>query len=105
MFLYFLQRKGFLDNDMDYLQNRMREVQKLYGKGKFYTFYTSFLLPLFQEAIGSPRWDSLSPELKNLVGRVPYLNGGVFAHHQLEKEHTIELDDDIFTDIFEIFRR
>ena len=105
MFLYFLQRKGFLDNDMDYLQNRMRDVQKLYGKGKFYTFYTDFLLPLFQEAIGSPRWDSLSPELKNLVGRVPYLNGGVFAHHQLEKEHTIELDDDIFTDIFEIFRR
>ena len=105
MFLYFLQRKGFLDNDMDYLQNRMRDVQKLYGKGKFYTFYTSFLLPLFQEAIGSPRWDSLSPELKSLVGRVPYLNGGVFAHHQLEKEHTIELDDDIFVDIFEIFRR
>jgi hypothetical protein len=105
MFLYFLQRKGFLDNDMDYLQNRMLEVQKLYGKGKFYTFYSSFLIPLFQSAIGSPRWESLSPELKKLVGRVPYLNGGVFAQHPLEKEHTIELDDDIFTDIFAIFRR
>ena len=105
MFLYFLQRKGFLDNDMDYLQNRMQEVQKLYGKGKFYTFYSSFLIPLFQSAIGSPRWESLSPEMKQLVGRVPYLNGGVFAQHPLEKEHTIELDDDIFTDIFEIFRR
>jgi hypothetical protein len=105
MFLYFLQRKGFLDNDMDYLQNRMNEVQKLYGKGKFYTFYSSFLIPLFQSAIGSPRWESLSPEMKSLVGRVPYLNGGVFAQHPLEKEHTIELDDDIFTDIFAIFRR
>jgi len=105
MFLYFLQRKGFLDNDMDYLQNRMLEVQKLYGKGKFYTFYSSFLIPLFQSAIGSPRWESLSPEMKKLVGRVPYLNGGVFAQHPLEKEHTIELDDDIFTDIFAIFRR
>jgi hypothetical protein len=105
MFLYFLQRKGFLDNDMDYLQNRMLEVQKLYGKGKFYTFYSSFLIPLFQSAIGSPRWESLSPELKKLVGRVPYLNGGVFAQHPLEKEHTIELDDEIFTDIFAIFRR
>ena len=105
MFLYFLQRKGFLDNDMDYLQNRMLEVQKLYGKGKFYTFYSSFLIPLFQSAIGSPRWESLSPEMKKLVGRVPYLNGGVFAQHPLEKEHTIELDDDIFTDIYAIFRR
>ena len=105
MFLYFLQRKGFLDNDMDYLQNRMLEVQKLYGKGKFFTFYTSFLIPLFREAIGSPRWDALSPELKKLVGRVPYLNGGVFAHHQLEIEHVIELDDDIFSDIFEVFRK
>ena len=105
MFLYFLQRKGFLDNDTDYLQNRMLEVQKLYGKGKFYTFYSSFLIPLFQSAIGSPRWESLSPEMKKLVGRVPYLNGGVFAQHPLEKEHTIELDDDIFTDIFAIFRR
>ncbi len=103
MFLYFLQRKGFLDNDTNYLQNRMLEVQKLYGKGKFYTFYTSFLLPLFQEAIGSPRWDALSQELKRLVGRVPFLNGGVFAHHQLEKEHTIELEDEIFTDIFRVF--
>jgi len=105
MFLYFLQRKGFLADDMDYLQNRMRDVQKLYGKGKFYTFYSSFLIPLFQSAIGSPRWESLSPEMKKLVGRVPYLNGGVFAQHPLEKEHTIELDDDIFTDIFAIFRR
>jgi hypothetical protein len=105
MFLYFLQRKGFLDNDMDYLQNRMNEVQKLYGKGKFYTFYSSFLIPLFQSAIGSPRWESLGPEMKKLVGRVPYLNGGVFAQHPLEKEHTIELDDDIFNDIFAIFRR
>lgn len=105
MFLYFLQRKGFLNNDMDYLQSRMREVQKLYGKGKFYTFYSSFLIPLFQSAIGSPRWESLSPEMKQLVGRVPYLNGGVFAQHPLEKEHTIELDDDIFSDIFAIFRR
>ena len=105
MFLYFLQRKGFLDNDMDYLQNRMLEVQKLHGKGKFFTFYTSFLIPLFREAIGSPRWDALSPELQKLVGRVPYLNGGVFAHHQLEIEHVIELDDDIFSDIFEVFRK
>jgi hypothetical protein len=105
MFLYFLQRKGFLDNDQNYLENRMRSVQNLYGKGNFYTFYSSFLIPLFTSAIGSPRWESLSTEMKSLVGRVPYLNGGVFAQHPLEKMHTIELDDDIFNEIFGVFQR
>jgi hypothetical protein len=41
MFVYFIQRKGFLDNDPDYLKNRLKLVQQRQGRGQFHTFYRS----------------------------------------------------------------
>jgi hypothetical protein len=38
MFIYFIQKKGFLDGDLDYLRNRLRTVQERKGKDKFLTF-------------------------------------------------------------------
>ena len=35
MFVYFIQKKGFLDGDTNYLQNRMRQVREIRGKDKF----------------------------------------------------------------------
>ena len=53
MFVYFIQRKGFLDGDRDYLRNRLNRCQKEQGKDKFYTFYRYFLLRLFHEGFGN----------------------------------------------------
>ncbi len=47
MFLYFLQKKGFLDNDTDYLRNRLASTTS-----KGVEFYRDFLIPLFHNAIG-----------------------------------------------------
>ena len=50
MFVYFIQKKGFLDGDENYLQNRMSQVQQAAGKGQFHSFYRRFLRRLFHDA-------------------------------------------------------
>ncbi len=52
MFVYFIQKKGFLDGDRDYLKNRLKIVQENRGKGNFQTFYRLFLIRLFHEGFG-----------------------------------------------------
>ena len=102
MFLYFMQRKQFLDSDLNYLRNRLERVQSMRGSGQFYTFYRHFLLPLFEEGLDSDLPIS-DPELAALVGSVPYLNGGIFGTHQLETAHPIDVPDESFESIFEFF--
>ncbi len=101
MFIYFIQKKGFLDSDRDYLRNRLRRMQEMKGRDKFHSFYRYFLLRLFHEGLGQQQH---SPELEKLLGRVPYLNGGLFDIHELERENrNIEIEDKAFERIFAFF--
>ncbi|MBI2311717.1 MAG: Eco57I restriction-modification methylase domain-containing protein [Betaproteobacteria bacterium] len=104
MFVYFIQRKGFLDGDSDYLRNRLKRMREEHGKDKFYSFYRYFLLRLFHEGLGGRK---RSAELEKLVGRIPYLNGGLFDVHELEKDDrygkAIEIPDKAFERIFDFF--
>ena len=103
MFIYFIQKKGFLDNDKDYLKNRLYNIQKQKGKDKFYSFYRDFLRILFHGGLGTPE-DERSSDIKVLVGKVPYLNGGLFDEHQIEKEYPkINIPDAAFEKVFEFF--
>ena len=52
MFCYFIQKKGYLNGEANYLQNKLAECQKLKGKNNFYGFYRSFLLELFHNELG-----------------------------------------------------
>ena len=104
MFVYFIQRKGFLDGDPAYLRNRLSRMRAAHGKDKFYSFYRYFLLRLFHEALGSRERNA---DLERLVGRIPYLNGGLFEVHELEKSDrygtTIQIPDQAFERIFDYF--
>jgi len=104
MFVYFIQRKGFLDGDHDYLRNRLKRMRDEHGKDKFYSFYRYFLVRLFHEGFGGRK---RSAELEKLVGRIPYLNGGLFDVHELEKDDRygkdIEIPDKAFERIFDFF--
>ena len=106
MFVYFIQRKGFLDGDPNYLRNRLDRCQKEQGKDKFYTFYRYFLLRLFHEGFGKRRQDR-APDLEKLLGNIPYLNGGLFDVHELEKPERygkdIAIPDKAFERIFDYF--
>ncbi|MDX2109647.1 MAG: DNA methyltransferase [Verrucomicrobiota bacterium] len=105
MFLYFIQRKGFLAGDIDYLQNRLTKLQTAHGKDKFYTFYRFFLIKLFHGGLNTKQTERL-PEMESLLGRVPYLNGGIFDEHILERTyHDINISDVAFKAIFDFFGR
>ena len=105
MFVYFIQKKGFLDENRDYLQNRLKKVQEQKGRGKFLTFYRYFLMTLFHQGFATqPAYRKLDSDLKMLVGDVPYLDGGLFDLHELETKHPdIDIDDEAFEKIFDFF--
>ena len=105
MFVYFIQKKGFLDSDTDYLNNRLRLVQSRKGKGKFLSFYRYFLICLFHEGFSKqPDFRDVSPDLAELLGTVPYLNGGLFELHDLEQKHDkIDIPDEAFERLFAFF--
>jgi hypothetical protein len=106
MFVYFIQRKGFLDGDTQYLRNRLARCKSENGKDKFYSFYRLFLLHLFHAGFGMPR-KNRSPKLEKLLGNIPYLNGGLFDVHELEKPERygkdIQISDEAFEKVFEYF--
>lgn len=103
MFIYFMQRKGFMDSDPDYLRNRLAQVRQVAGPNKFYLFYSDFLLPLFHEGLGSPDRPVTHTELAPLIGDIPYVNGGIFSTHPLEAAHNIKVPDKAFETIFDLF--
>ena len=76
------------------------------GKDKFYSFYRYFLLRLFHEGFGKRRKDA-RPTSKSLLGSIPYLNGGLFDVHELEKPERygkdIQIPDKAFERIFDYF--
>jgi hypothetical protein len=101
MFIYFIQKKGFLDNDRNYLRNHLEVIQKERGRDKFYSFYRYFLLKLFHKGLGSK---NRTPELEKVLGKIPYLNGGLFQEHLIEQKYeNIEIPDKAFKDIFDFF--
>ena len=103
MFVYFVQKQGFLDGDVDYLRNRLLLVQSRRGSGRFQDFYREFLLRLFHEGLGQPESER-DPELADLLGRIPFLNGGLFDVHDLERDNPdITIPDEAFERVFSFF--
>ena len=103
MFVYFIQQKGFLDGNPNYLADRMQAVREKAGKGKFHTFYRQFLRRLFHEGLGQHK-KARGTDLSTLIGDVPYLNGGLFDVHELEVSHPdIDIPDEAFQRLFTFF--
>lgn len=98
MFIYFIQKKGFLDNNPDYLRSKLAETKK---RGRN-LFYAEFLCALFFKGLAE---QDRSAETRHLLGDVPCLNGGLFIRHQIEELHgkTIEVPDAAFEKLFDFF--
>lgn len=105
MFIYFMQRKGFLNDDPHYLRTSLIAVRELRGRNKFYLFYRDFLIPLFHNGLGSEGSVDVDPEMARIIGDVPYVNGGIFAPHHLEINNKITVPDEAFERIFTFFDR
>ncbi len=100
MFVYFIQKKQFLDGDENYLRSKLIESK---GKGQD-LFYTDFLCPLFFEGFAMNKKER-KPEMRRLLGDVPYLNGGIFQQHQIEIAYgkKIQISDAAFERVFDFF--
>jgi hypothetical protein len=102
MFCYFIQKKGFLDGNVNYLREKLIWCQQQRGEGKFFrSFYLQFLIHLFQDGLNDPKH---THEFEDVYGRIPYLNGGMFDQHQLERDYQdIDIADEAFERLFDFF--
>ena len=102
MFIYFLQKKGFIDNnDLDYLQHKL-EASQNQGRN---LFYANFLKLLFFEGFAKTE-DQRSAAARQVLGKIKYLNGGLFLPHKIEIDNpNIVISDKAFENILALFRR
>ena len=102
MFCYFIQKKGFLNGDPDYLQHKLQWVRKEQGEDRFFqSFYRGFLSDLFHDGLNAPLHNG---DFERKYGRIPYLNGGMFDEHQLERDYAdIDISDEAFIRLFNFF--
>ncbi|MEA2033435.1 MAG: type IIL restriction-modification enzyme MmeI [Euryarchaeota archaeon] len=90
IFLYFLQKKKWLNGDKKFVGSLLRRAEQ---ENK--NFYNDFLEPLFFEVLNEPR-----PNNDSQFGTIPYLNGGLF-----EKKYNfnVKLPNVIFHEIIDFF--
>ena len=107
MFIYFLQRKGFLDfqnnnsrdGDVLYLQHKLAESQRSSPN----QFYRRFLQLLFFEGFAKPE-EKRSVDARKALGNIRYLNGGLFLPHRIETANkNITIPDDFFERLLKLF--
>jgi hypothetical protein len=103
MFIYFLQKKGFLDGgNQNYLLEKLVASKATSGED---TYFPVFLKALFFEGFAKPEHER-SAEAKKLLGSIKYLNGGLFLPHAIELSNTeICIPDIAFENLFNLFQR
>lgn len=80
LFLEFVQHKGWLNGERRFLVDRLaRETRE--GR----EFFSGVLLPLFFECLNTPLHDRTLAARR--LGRIPYLNGGLFEPAPFERRH------------------
>ena len=99
LFLYFVQSKGWLDGRPDFLP-RAVDACLAHRRG----LHRHLLQPLFFGTLNRPR-----PERSAAMhgfGRIPFLNGGLFEPHALERRYRARIPDAAWRDAFDrLFER
>lgn len=85
LFLLFIEEKGWLDGDINYVENKYEEVASIENKH----VYKDFFEPLFFEALSQK--GTSEPES---LGQIPFLNGGLFERRGVEEN--VKIDEAFF---------
>jgi|GEM_PF-5457147 len=107
MFLYFLQRKGCLifNGRIDYLD----ALWQSYTPSDESSFYQTRLWSLFFLALSNEKSQDFSDARQAMepqIGRVPFLNGGLFDMEELDSRDGVDVPDDAIKSILtELFAR
>ena len=109
MFLYFIQRKGWLGGDREFLQT----FWESYGKSAASrdTFVEKWLNVLFFQAFNDrltsvPKY--FPEQVREAVAFAPYLNGGLFSPNELDRRcerFDAAIRDKRFQRVFDFFQR
>ena len=101
LFLYFVQAKGWLDGREDFLRI---EVDRCLASKR--SVQRHLLHPLFFGTLNRPV--GVRSASARHYGRIPFLNGGLFEPHFLERRHKLVIANpswrDVFDDLFERYR-
>ena len=112
MFVYFVSRKGWLSfgGDRDYLRALWRDyTANASGSEGEPNFRYDRLRPLFFGGLNNDGSEDLTayPDARRLIGKVPFLNGGLFEETDLDRRTDVTVPDDvirsIFNDLFDRF--
>ena len=115
MFIYFMSRKRWLaiNHDRDYLNALWRDYAAAEGEQK--NFYIDRLRPLFFAGLNNPKSQDHThhDSARELIGDVPFLNGGLFEQTALDRraehggDNAVTVPDAalrrIMTDLFDKF--
>ena len=100
LFLYFVQSKGWLDGRGDFLA---RAVDDCLQRGR--RLHRDLLRPLFFGTLNRPVHARSAAARR--FGAIPFLNGGLFEPHPLERQWHVDIPNavwrDAFDDLFERF--
>jgi len=104
LFLYFIQRKGWLGGDLQFLLTFWKAYQQ--SSQQKDTFFTHWLCVLFFEAFNK-RLSGKHPQFPDPIGKAlreaPYLNGGLFTRNLLDDKYSPCLPDAFFKELFDEF--
>jgi len=106
MFLYFIQRKGWLGGDKEFLQSFWDSYKKTDHEKD--GFFENWLKVLFFEAFnnrfhGGHRY--FPENIQSILATAPYLNGGLFSQNKLDTGHTFTITDTRFEQVYTFFER
>jgi type I restriction-modification system DNA methylase subunit len=105
VFLYFLQKKGWLGVALDgtWGTGSKSFLRELFNQDDSYdNFFNDILEPLFYEALAIERPDNVYPRLNT---KIPFLNGGLFepVGNYDWRNIDILIDNSVFNSIFDTF--
>jgi hypothetical protein len=106
MFIYFIQRKGWLANDCDFLLNFWKSYQRS-GQSQN-SFVENWLRVLFFEAFNNKfhgGHNYFPPEIKEALSLAPYLNGGLFTENKFDQEYKAVVSDHRFEQVLKFLER
>ncbi len=100
LFLYFVQSKGWLDGRTDFIA---RAVDDCLTRRR--PLHRDLMRPLFFGALNRPV--AQRGAIARRFGRIPFLNGGLFEPHALERQWSVEVPShawrNAFDNLFEAF--
>lgn len=102
LFTYFIQKKGFLNNDLNYLQTIYSKYKELKIGNNFYECVVS---PLFYFYLGTEEDFPVKvlEKVKYLIGEVPEIKGDIYSPTELEEiyKEQIYFEDFLFESIYQ----